>query len=74
MMLHRQEKMWLHHRLLGVASNNAVAKKTGTRNDVKSKQLRRVGTWNSEALRGYQLWVNSYVHILIAEPGIFVVK
>lgn len=36
MMLHRQEKMWLHHKLLGVAGNNSVAKKK------KKKKLIRV--------------------------------
>jgi len=35
MMLHRQEKMWLHHKLLGVAGNNSVAKKNDMRNDLK---------------------------------------
>jgi hypothetical protein len=37
MMLHRQEKLWLHHKLLGVAGNNSVAKKNDTRNDLKRK-------------------------------------
>jgi hypothetical protein len=35
MMLHRQEKMWLHHKLLGVARSNSVTKKPNTCSNIE---------------------------------------